>query len=183
MWWEMGKARTSTLCLPQHLGSFRNPEKCCLLSVKIPKEALPCQADGMHVLSCNSFKIHVEITPSSPPNSPNCQEALRATEILPDVSHVCGLSPGLSCEPHSDAYRQKKVHSTRKVHTTEGSLRRVSCATLSSPCPSCSLPRDAGSGVSQQQEPKEEQLPRVTEEETFCQCLGTTCSSKVLNNR
>lgn len=140
MWWEMGKARTSTLCLPQHLGSFRNPEKCCLLSVKIPKEALPCQADGMHVLSCNSFKIHVQITPSSPPNSPNCQEALRATEILPDVSHVCGLSPGLSCEPHSDAYHQKKVHSTRKVHTTEGSLRRVSCATTAEQPTSLLLP-------------------------------------------
>lgn len=98
--------------------------------------------DGMDVLFCHCFKIRVEITTPlpSPPNSPNCQEALRAAEILPDVYHVCGLSPFLSCKPRSDAYHQKKVRSTRKVHAAEGSLRRVSSDTTAEQPMSLLLP-------------------------------------------
>lgn len=69
------------------------------------------------------------------------------------------------------------------MQSSNVSEESVATLLLSSPRPSCSLPQDAGSELSQQQELKEEQLPRVTEEGTFCQCFGTTCSSKVLKQQ
>lgn len=139
----------------------------------------------MDVLSCHSFKIGVEITTPllSPPNSPNCQEALRAPE------NTSG------CLPRMWAESLPQLHSTKQCASPEEGLqhnimllRHISEETVATPLlsslhPPVPFPEMLGWSSPSSMIQKKSDFPECQRRGHFASGSASHAPAKFLNNR